>query len=78
VSVHRAIARLIENRGQCISASGSLVLQHGHATKPCFFAPRTRIGFGFPASAALTTNRNVCLVTASQMASAETCHRLHL
>jgi hypothetical protein len=39
VSVHRAIARLIENRGPCISASGSLVLQHGHATKPCFFCP---------------------------------------
>jgi disulfide bond formation protein DsbB len=51
VSVHRAIARLIENRGPCISASGSLVLQHGHATKPCFFCPRTRIGFGFPAGA---------------------------
>src|SRR5262249_61031610 len=48
VSVHRAIARRPKNRGPCISASGSLVLQHGHATKPCFFCPRTRIGFGFP------------------------------
>src|SRR5262249_39762687 len=39
VSVHRAIAQLIENRGPCISGSGSLVLQHGRATKPCFFCP---------------------------------------
>ena len=29
VSVHRAIARLIENRGPCVSASGSLILQYG-------------------------------------------------
>ena len=31
VSVHLAIARLIENRGLCVSASGSLVPQYGTA-----------------------------------------------
>src|SRR6266516_931072 len=38
VSVHRAIARLIENRWPCVSASGSAVPQHGTAR----YAPRGR------------------------------------
>jgi hypothetical protein len=36
VSAHRAIARLIESREPCVSASGSLVLQHGSGAVPIF------------------------------------------
>src|SRR5947207_2643716 len=45
VSVHRAIARLIENRGPCVSASGSLVLQYGtDATSAARCGPSALVG----------------------------------
>jgi hypothetical protein len=64
--------RLVGRRSRCAPAPGLEAAGHPRrrdlrhsreadtrATKPCFFAPRTRIGFGFPAGAAFSQNLNI-------------------